>query len=162
MEETKKTSDNQNNVGLIKVTNTILLLSCVILVSLIIGSFILINITKWGSMPYENIVGEVSAYLYKRNSEHFLGSLWIAVGLSQIAFVVIHILLNVLLYCTSRSGRKSGFIVFLTIVLSIAEIQIFGESKVFLVLSIIQIVISIIYPILLKTGRAIKKRSKSQ
>lgn len=132
-----------------KVQSMVLLVMTVVLCVLLIPSFGLGNVEKLieTGMPYENLIGEIVAYLAKRDhaGEMTYGELFKQMSMMQVIGIVVQIAICILSFVFAQKNKKIPLSGLVIILLSICQINILGTSNAFMLLSLVPVVLTVVY-----------------
>ena len=127
----------------------VLLVMTVVLCVLLIPSFGLGNVEKLieTGMPYENLIGEIVAYLAKRDhaGEMTYGELFKQMSMMQVIGIVVQIAICILSFVFAQKNKKIPLSGLVIILLSICQINILGTSNAFMLLSLVPVVLTVVY-----------------
>lgn len=153
-----------------KVQSIVLFVMIIVLCILLIPSFGLGNIEKLieSGMPYENLVGDIVAYLAKKNhaGEMTYYELLKQMSLMQVVGITVQIAICILAFMLAQKNKKFPLSGLILILLSICQINIQGTSNAFMLLSLAPAVLTIIYLIVrrieLNKAKKAEKQEKEQ
>lgn len=145
----------------LKSQHFVLIALVVCLAILIIPSIDLGNLNKLeaGKLDYENLAGDTVAYLAKRNhaGEMTYAELFRKMSIFQVVFLVAEIAIAALAFVFGLNDKKFPLSGLLLIVLSCAQINAMGQSNLFMIISLLPVVLSVIYLITRKIDKVRKK-----
>ena len=132
-----------------KVQSMVLLVMIVVLCVLLVPSFGLGNVDKLieTGMPYENLIGEIVAYLAKKDhaGEITYGELLRQMSIMQVIGILVQIAVCILLFVFAQKNKKIPLAGLIIILLSICQINIHGTSNAFMLLSLVPVVLTVVY-----------------
>lgn len=149
-----------------KVQSIVLLVMTVVLCILLIPSFGLGNVEKLieTGMPYENLIGDIVAYLAKKNhaGETTYGELLKQMSMMQVIGIVVQLAICILSFVFAQKNKKIPLSELIIILLSICQINIQGSSNAFTLLSLIPVVLAVTYLIARRIELNKARRSEKQ
>lgn len=132
-----------------KVQSMVLLVMIVVLCVLLVPSFGLGNVDKLieTGMPYENLIGEIVAYLAKKDhaGEMTYDELLRQMSIMQVIGILVQIAVCILSFVFAQKNKKIPLAGLIIILLSICQINIHGTSNAFMLLSLVPVVLTVVY-----------------